>query len=235
MVMNNVFRTDLDLHRKYDLKGSTYGRTAGPRPGATGEWLAGCWVDGWGWWVGDETAVSFVGRLPCLGCLGGSRRPGTLLRPVTARYLCPPHLTTTSPPAHLQPSTRTWTWTSASAPTPRHVQGGWQWWGLGSVGARGQQGGQRGGRSPIHSHLNLAPSALPCCRLAGQLAADALFLEDIHVMDYSLLMGVHVKSFGETSASPLNTDKVSGWVGEWVGWGGGGRAAAGAAARFGAV
>lgn len=37
VVMNNVFRTDLDLHRKFDLKGSTYGRTAGPKPGATGE------------------------------------------------------------------------------------------------------------------------------------------------------------------------------------------------------
>lgn len=36
VVMNNVFRTDLDLHRKYDLKGSTFGRTAGPRPSASG-------------------------------------------------------------------------------------------------------------------------------------------------------------------------------------------------------
>ena len=44
--------------------------------------------------------------------------------------------------------------------------------------------------------------------LLAQLAADCSFLEDIHVMDYSLLMGVHCKSFGETSASPLNTDKV---------------------------
>ena len=35
--MNNVFRTELDLHRKFDLKGSTYGRTAGPKPGAAGE------------------------------------------------------------------------------------------------------------------------------------------------------------------------------------------------------
>lgn len=34
--MNNVFRTDLGLHRTYDLKGSTYGRTAGPRPSASG-------------------------------------------------------------------------------------------------------------------------------------------------------------------------------------------------------
>ena len=36
VVMNNVFRTDLELHRKYDLKGSTYGRTAGPRLSASG-------------------------------------------------------------------------------------------------------------------------------------------------------------------------------------------------------
>ena len=27
--MGNVFPTDVRLHRKYDLKGSTYGRTAG--------------------------------------------------------------------------------------------------------------------------------------------------------------------------------------------------------------
>lgn len=26
MVMNNLFRTDLPIHRKYDLKGSTQGR-----------------------------------------------------------------------------------------------------------------------------------------------------------------------------------------------------------------
>ncbi len=36
VVMNNVFRTDLDLHRKFDLKGSTHGRTAGPRASHTG-------------------------------------------------------------------------------------------------------------------------------------------------------------------------------------------------------
>ncbi|KAK9815589.1 hypothetical protein WJX72_006406 [[Myrmecia] bisecta] len=31
VVMGNVFPTDVRLHRKYDLKGSTYGRTAGPK------------------------------------------------------------------------------------------------------------------------------------------------------------------------------------------------------------
>jgi hypothetical protein len=30
VIMCNVFPTDIRLHRKYDLKGSTYGRTAGP-------------------------------------------------------------------------------------------------------------------------------------------------------------------------------------------------------------
>jgi hypothetical protein len=35
VVMNNVFRTELELHRKFDLKGSTWGRTAGPRPGSS--------------------------------------------------------------------------------------------------------------------------------------------------------------------------------------------------------
>ena len=37
VVMGNVFPTDTKLHRKYDLKGSTHGRTAGPKkdePGA---------------------------------------------------------------------------------------------------------------------------------------------------------------------------------------------------------
>lgn len=28
--MNNLLRTDVPLHRKFDLKGSTYGRSAGP-------------------------------------------------------------------------------------------------------------------------------------------------------------------------------------------------------------
>lgn len=37
MVMNNVFRTDVPLHAKYDLKGSTKGRTIGSRMSATGE------------------------------------------------------------------------------------------------------------------------------------------------------------------------------------------------------
>ena len=65
-------------------------------------------------------------------------------------------------------------------------------------------------------HLSIFPHAAPplpssCLRsLLAQLAADCSFLEDIHVMDYSLLMGVHCKSFGETSASPLNTDKARG-------------------------
>ena len=31
MVMGNVFPTEVRLHRKYDLKGSLHGRTAGPR------------------------------------------------------------------------------------------------------------------------------------------------------------------------------------------------------------
>ena len=45
VVMNNVFRTELHLHRKYDLKGSTYGRTAGAKLSSAG---AGGRVGGWG-------------------------------------------------------------------------------------------------------------------------------------------------------------------------------------------
>ena len=46
VVMGNVFPTEVALHRKYDLKGSTHGRTAGPRaleqPGAVLKVLACC-------------------------------------------------------------------------------------------------------------------------------------------------------------------------------------------------
>ena len=48
----------------------------------------------------------------------------------------------------------------------------------------------------------------PPRRVSSQLSADCGFLEDIRVMDYSLLMGVHCRYYGETSGSPLNTDKV---------------------------
>lgn len=36
IVMNNLMQTDLEIHRKYDLKGSTQGRFSGvaPSPGA---------------------------------------------------------------------------------------------------------------------------------------------------------------------------------------------------------
>ncbi|KAL4451482.1 hypothetical protein ABPG75_007144 [Micractinium tetrahymenae] len=99
VVMNNVFRTDLDLHRKYDLKGSTHGRTAGPRPG--------------------PTAI----------------------------------------------------------------------------------------RKDLDLDAAFHTEAKTRAKLLGQLAADCTFLEDIRVMDYSLLMGVHCRSRGDTSASALNTDK----------------------------
>jgi 1-phosphatidylinositol-4-phosphate 5-kinase len=36
VVMNNVFRTDLPIHRKYDLKGSTLGRSSLLDKGAGG-------------------------------------------------------------------------------------------------------------------------------------------------------------------------------------------------------
>ena len=48
VVMNNIFRTDAELHRKYDLKGSTLGRTAGPCPAGGGEWSRGVGVLGCG-------------------------------------------------------------------------------------------------------------------------------------------------------------------------------------------
>lgn len=55
----------------------------------------------------------------------------------------------------------------------------------------------------------------PLSRLLAQLAADCTFLEDIRVMDYSLLMGVHSRGRGETSASAFNTDKVQIIWGVW--------------------
>ena len=45
-------------------------------------------------------------------------------------------------------------------------------------------------------------------RLMGQLAADCALLEELRVMDYSLLLGVHVRSGGWTSSPPV-TDRVS--------------------------
>ena len=39
VVMGNVFPNDVPLHRKYDLKGSTYGRTAGKKINSPGAML----------------------------------------------------------------------------------------------------------------------------------------------------------------------------------------------------
>ena len=45
VVMGNVFPYDVPLHRKYDLKGSTYGRTAGKKLSSPGAMLkASMWV-----------------------------------------------------------------------------------------------------------------------------------------------------------------------------------------------
>lgn len=49
--------------------------------------------------------------------------------------------------------------------------------------------------------------ALVCCRLMKQLAADCSLMEELRVMDYSLLLGVHYRSPGYAS-SPQVTDKV---------------------------
>ena len=45
-------------------------------------------------------------------------------------------------------------------------------------------------------------------RLMTQLAADCSLLEELRVMDYSLLLGIHARSSGWTS-SPHATDRVS--------------------------
>ena len=45
------------------------------------------------------------------------------------------------------------------------------------------------------------------CRLMTQLAADCALLEELRVMDYSLLLGIHSRSTGWLS-SPHATDKV---------------------------
>ncbi len=44
-------------------------------------------------------------------------------------------------------------------------------------------------------------------RLMDQLAADCALLEELRVMDYSLLLGVHYRSTGWASSPPA-TDKV---------------------------
>lgn len=99
VVMNNVFRTDVPLHAKYDLKGSTKGRTIGSRMSAT--------------------AVRKDLDLDVRFKLDNNQR----------------------------------------------------------------------------------------ARLIDQLRQDCSFLEGMHVMDYSLLLGVHYRSHGDTSASPINTDR----------------------------
>ncbi|GAB4813493.1 hypothetical protein N2152v2_000539 [Parachlorella kessleri] len=99
VVMNNVFRTDVPLHRKYDLKGSTLGRTIGAKMSAT--------------------AI----------------------------------------------------------------------------------------RKDLDLDVKFKVDPLHRTRLLDQMRADCGFLEDSRVMDYSLLLGVHYRSFGDTSASPVNTDK----------------------------
>ena len=48
---------------------------------------------------------------------------------------------------------------------------------------------------------------LPARRLMTQLAADCALLEELRVMDYSLLLGIHSRSSGWTS-SPHATDRV---------------------------
>ena len=45
-------------------------------------------------------------------------------------------------------------------------------------------------------------------RLMTQLAADCALLEELRVMDYSLLLGIHARSGGWTS-SPHATDRAS--------------------------
>ena len=46
------------------------------------------------------------------------------------------------------------------------------------------------------------------CRLAGQLKEDCRLLEELRVMDYSLLLGIHFRS-PDYGSTPQATDKVS--------------------------
>ena len=75
-------------------------------------------------------------------------------------------------------------------------------------------------RRTADSVLRLPAGAAACCccccrRVMLQLSHDCGFLEDIRVMDYSLLLGVHCpRTAGDTSAaSANNTDKVRGLSG----------------------
>ena len=55
---------------------------------------------------------------------------------------------------------------------------------------------------------NFTASIKPlACRLTKQLAHDCALLEELRVMDYSLLLGVHYRSPGYAS-SPQVTDRV---------------------------
>ena len=57
VVMGNVFPTDVHLHRRYDLKGSTLGRTSARK-------------------AGDPNTVLKVSLMPCGGGGGGLQYGG---------------------------------------------------------------------------------------------------------------------------------------------------------------
>jgi len=154
LVMGNVLPSDLRLHRKYDLKGSTYGRTAGPRPtpsGALGRVAVG---------------QSQLGSLDSCSQVS----PSAVVRTRAARrwhfaYLTfghgassLPRLGQTCPrasslPCLLQPSARTWTWTAPSGPTPRRAPGE-------QGGQAGRLAGRQTGRSDVPPPLNSHPTLL---------------------------------------------------------------------------
>ena len=191
VVMNNVFRTDLPLHRKYDLKGSTWQRTAGPRPSASGGWVGGV-VGGFGGrWCGRA------------GGRAGQQQQQWWHKPASLAARPPP-----TPHPISQRCARIWIWMWHSAWTPR--------------GGSGEETLRGAAPRLLHQHLlppspphtpTRPPRHTPPHRLARQLAADCTLLEALNVMDYSLLLGVHIKSYGEASAtSAHNTDKVGGWA-----------------------
>ena len=128
VVMNNVFRTEVPLHSKYDLKGSTLGRTVGAKMSATGERAAGAGgrggageSEGWPGLLkqGEQSWGSIAARCSApAGCMAGPRP--TLDAPAAISLYrnnrCRPH-------GAPQPSARTSTWMCGSSWTWRRARG----------------------------------------------------------------------------------------------------------------
>jgi len=148
--MGNVFQTEARMHRKFDLKGSTHGRTAGARAAAPAAILkarARC-------------------RAPQACAPAGSGRARDAFGAAAAASRA-----------------------QAVSCTCTGLRLGLR----GSAAARGQAQPRA---QDLDLDVRLALSARAHAALMAQLAADTALLQALHVMDYSLLLGLHFPRWG---------------------------------------